>query len=933
MSTEDRKESPPWEEANGEPEECQSWAAIDRQENKPAAPVSQAEISATGAEPDRGPQEEPTLDCDPPQEDSTPLPRGAFRDFGECKAACNYLDRIGARFSAIDTAIVETAPDQDGYRAPRVTIKFGSGGRVSLTPENAAFAPTEEEQQAIFEEAEYCSLVEPAAIDTAGILDDPRTPAQIKKAYHNGRLYALYDARTGRCTMLQERIEATKTHKKFVLPWTFWSDGRWLKKAASGPFPFWGMDTLRAAPEGVKVFLHEGAKSAWHGANLPTDHPWADELKINAVHIGWISGARTPKNNDWTGLAKVLEDKKVDYVVIVCDNDQDGLDALLPIAKEIHAATFAIRFPEEWAKGFDIADPFPRALWKRSVNGRLYYQGPSFLDCLSACTWPLDYWYDSPPPAKGKNKNPFKIEEADDRDGTEAGEAGRQKKAKRGQHPRPAFIRQWVYVDSTKQFINRHIPVIALLADAFDNAMSPFSQECGPLSELLLPKLELHCGGVAYRPGQPVIIGNEGMRLFNCYRPSNAKPVIGGDITPFLEFMEYLIPIKWDRDESLRWTATLIGRPGNRMFYGILGISEKQGVGKDTWARIIKTLVGFRNCSNPTATHIITSQFHEWRVNKLLCVVSEIYEGENWTAYNRLKSIFTEDRKEVNKKFVGSHDQDNWLHLMLFSNSLRCLKIEKDDRRLLIPRITETPWPRKKFIEFNDWLYLQGGFGIILDWALNFETKHGGQYAQYGDEAPMTESKADLIDACRSPAEDKTIEMIEELVASDQARVVPAHVIWGVLSEYLEKAEKTQQAHIREAVMKLFRGTKKLHVTSKDDRARLGGTDKEPAILNPAAILEIELLFGAKILHGYWIVGSGQRIRAADVTRPEAPRSIVDYLRERRIEKWGIIQGDSGVEQHQTVNLAAKTRHPIGSWPHYTNEFVEEWLKTGRGKN
>ena len=547
MNIDGENEVPPWDDQDGAQEDGHLGETEDKAKNKPNGASPQEEIASPwGAAPEEAP----------------PLPNGAYRDFGECRAANDYLDRIGARWSSMDTAIVETAPDQDGYRTSRVSIKFGSDGRVTITPtaEAEKFAPTGEECAAIREEVQYCSLIKPVEITPGNLADDPATPSKIKKAIQENRIFAFYDAKSGRCTMLQERIEAFKSHKKSCVPWTYWSDGRWLERAPSGPFPFWGMDTLLTAPEGVSVFLHEGAKCARFAANLPTDHPWADELKINAVHLGWISGARAPRNNDWTGLEKVLEAKKVKYVVIICDNDQDGLKALLPIAKEIHAATFALRFPGDWAKGFDIADPFPEKCWKTSVNGKLYYDKPSFPDCLTACTWPTDAIYGKPPPpAKGRKTKV--VVRAEDRDGTEEGEKSREGRIPLTFRPRPAFVEQWGFIDSTGQFINRLIPAIALSKTQFDNAMRPFSRECGPLSDLLLPELELHCGGMAYRPGRPEIIGEDGQRLFNCYRPGSVKRIIDGDITPFLEFMEYFIPITWDRDQSLRWTATLIAHP------------------------------------------------------------------------------------------------------------------------------------------------------------------------------------------------------------------------------------------------------------------------------------------------------------------------------------------------------------------------------------
>jgi len=244
-----------------------------------------------------------------------------------------------------------------------------------------------------------------------------------------------------------------------------------------------------------------------------------------------------------------LETKKIAMVVIVADNDDDGLAAILPITKEIHAPTFAIRFPSEWEKGFDIADCFPASCWKKSLNGKLYYDKPSFIDCLSACTWPTDAIY-GPPPPPAKGKRTLVVEIADDRDGTEEAGMSRQGRLPLCFKPRPAFAKQWGYINETGQFINKLIPAIALKEAAFNSAMRPFSRECGPLSSLLLPSLELHCGMIAYRPGRPEIIGEDGQRLFNCYRPGNIKRIIGGDITPFsapLALWSLSLGLPWPR--------------------------------------------------------------------------------------------------------------------------------------------------------------------------------------------------------------------------------------------------------------------------------------------------------------------------------------------------------------------------------------------------
>ena len=62
---------------------------------------------------------------------------------------------------------------------------------------------------------------------------------------------------------------------------------------------------------------------------------------------------------------------------------------------------------------------------------------------------------------------------------------------------------------------------------------------------------------------------------------------------------------------------------GGRMSYGMLLISEKQGVGKTTLgASILGPLIGTWNCSFPGENDIL-AQFNEWVAHKRLAVVSD----------------------------------------------------------------------------------------------------------------------------------------------------------------------------------------------------------------------------------------------------------------------------------------------------------------------
>ncbi|MBL4557583.1 MAG: hypothetical protein JKP98_12410 [Rhodobacteraceae bacterium] len=215
----------------------------------------------------------------------------------------------------------------------------------------------------------------------------------------------------------------------------------------------------------------------------------------------------------------------------------------------------------------------------------------------------------------------------------------------------------------------------------------------------------------------------------------------------------------------LKWCATLIARPSIRMGYGLLLISEQQGIGKTTLgAHILAPLVGLHNTSFP-GENDITSAFNEWVAHKRLAVISEIYSGSSWRAYHALKSVITDREVTVNQKYMRQYVVENWCHVLASSNSMRALKMENDDRRWLYPEMAEVPWPREKFDFFRAWL-TTGGLGIIKGWA-----EEWGDYVAESDRAPMTARKMEMIEGSRSEAQSEALDIARTVAGLGRAGV------------------------------------------------------------------------------------------------------------------------------------------------------------------
>jgi hypothetical protein len=232
-----------------------------------------------------------------------------------------------------------------------------------------------------------------------------------------------------------------------------------------------------------------------------------------------------------------------------------------------------------------------------------------------------------------------------------------------------------------------------------------------------------------------------------------------GDVTPWLEFLKYLFPVEAEREAIERWCATLIARPDIRMEYGLLLVSETQGIGKTTLgAKILAPLVGDHNVGFPSEDDIVNNQFNSWVANKRLVIIGEIYSGHSWKAYNRLKSYITDKDIDFNAKYMRPYRVENWVHVIACSNSRKALKMEERDRRWFYPTVNEVSWSRKEFVAFNEWI-ISGGLQVIRYWAEKFDN-----YISPGERAPMTDLKAQMIRDSRSEPQQELADLCEAVI-------------------------------------------------------------------------------------------------------------------------------------------------------------------------
>lgn len=622
-----------------------------------------------------------------------------------------YLVRIGAEERSLLKAVVRE--EVGSYWNDICVIRFTRTGDVTA-PEG--FMPTESEALRIKDELSSASWPEQIHIN----MKDKNLPAL------GGEVFEFKDT-AGNITMLQVRKQ--QKGKKSYIPITKWSDGEYRYLEPENDLPLYGLENLK---DNTTVFIHEGASAARAGAAIADGtkaHPWATEL-AHAAHLGFIGGALSPERTDWSVLAK----NGITRVYIVSDNDAPGISSVPKISKALNCPTFSIQFNSDFPVSFDLADPVPESMFKK-IGEERFYRGPSFRDCLHPATYLTNLY-------------------------TFINDKGKPQTVPVLRHHAK---QEWIYVEETDQWVNSEFPSLIRKTEILDKRLVCFA-DTKKVSDLFFASYTGNISGLCYRPDKTGrIVSHNGTTSVNLYEPSKTKAQ-KGDIRPFFDFVEYLIPDEKDRHEVLRWSATLIGKPDIRFLFGMLLISNTQGTGKTTLCeRILAPLVGIHNTTFPSNDEITSSGFNGWMAQKRLAVVSEIYGGASWKTANRIKGYVTDLHINVNPKFGHTYKIENWTHWCASSNDFSALRIDPSDRRWFIPKITEKKWTRDQFEAFYNWLD-SGGLSIIKYWAENIWT----DFLFRGEEAPMSKNKAEMIEDSRSEAQDAVADLAKLMNESSE---------------------------------------------------------------------------------------------------------------------------------------------------------------------
>jgi hypothetical protein len=272
---------------------------------------------------------------------------------------------------------------------------------------------------------------------------------------------------------------------------------------------------------------------------------------------------------------------------------------------------------------------------------------------------------------------------------------------------------------------------------------------------------------LAWVPGAPQICHSpeEQKIAFNTWRGLSpmAYPEDWQErVKPFLEHVEFLVPIKEERERFLQWLAHIVQRPEVLPHTCYLMTTPTTGVGRNLLASIIVRVLRGYVAAGISLPELLDGGFTGRLSKKLMAIVDEAKEGSGERRYQRgerFKSIVNEEYRHINPKYGHQSVEKNCCRWLLFSNHHDAIPFDNSDRRV---NVVANPKERKKDAAYYERLYGllndNAFIGSVRRW---LETLDISSFRP-GEHAPMNEAKERALNEMLTETERAVFEFKEE---------------------------------------------------------------------------------------------------------------------------------------------------------------------------
>ncbi|MFA6063849.1 MAG: DUF5906 domain-containing protein [Gallionella sp.] len=257
----------------------------------------------------------------------------------------------------------------------------------------------------------------------------------------------------------------------------------------------------------------------------------------------------------------------------------------------------------------------------------------------------------------------------------------------------------------------------------------------------------------------------DGASFVNSYRRLNVARA-AGDVVPFLNHMEKVLPVKRDRDILLAYMAAIVQHQGVKFQWAPL-IQGMQGNGKSLFSRCVEQAVGSRYTHMPRASEL-AEKFNDWLVGKIFIGVEDVWYPEGRVEIiETLKPMITNARQPIRAMRTSERTMDICANFIVNSNHKDAIRTTSGDRRWCvmfcaqqeIEDLARDGMAGDYFTRLYGWLN-KGGYAAVTDFLHTYEIP-----AEFGldcllSRAPLTSSTEEAIAVGLGRVEQEVMEAI-----------------------------------------------------------------------------------------------------------------------------------------------------------------------------
>lgn len=309
-----------------------------------------------------------------------------------------------------------------------------------------------------------------------------------------------------------------------------------------------------------------------------------------------------------------------------------------------------------------------------------------------------------------------------------------------------------------------------------------------------------------------VIIDFGDKRLVNSWSGLALEPV-KGDISLWLDHIEYLIPDEEQRTTVIKYLAFTLQRPDVKIAYTILHRGA-QGVGKDIMLVPVMRGLGISSVGSIKVSDAVDG-WGDHLARKKFLIIEEVDKAQNRTVNNALKTLLAPTAtgvKTLNIKGGQVITQLDCLNTYMMSNRRNPISLEKDERRYFVV----DSWIQKKepayYTHLDGWIK-NGGSAHVVDYLINLDISD----FQYNAPPSITDGMVEMQESGKYDYEMAIEELINEMKSPFQ---MPVFTLTTLKSELKQHDVKAITNSIIEAVCDngyvCIRGTSRVNNSIKN---------------------------------------------------------------------------------------------------------------------